>query len=482
LSRGARRPDPLARLVRRSDRRCILAAAWFVFVAALDLAALRAEDRVFEGATVEPGTVIASYDPGSGDLTVPVNVGGRVVETRELRDAPLPGPGDDVEVEVAVGQPAVIRLTGSSYSPIANAALQFGPLVVCLLLAAGRRRFVRAALQKAGADEPTFALTGVVRAAPLSRRRCQLDLYGLDAAEGDAPLVSVPVATSGEVPLDRPVALACKGVPRPYSLVVARVGDAVLWPSAPAIGARRRPGRPAGLVEPAPLPPADGRAVSIPRLLTRPPVLAAAAGLVLLLGTAGVVAWGAARDRERVATWERAEATVLGPGDASCTVDLRYDTGEATLDATATTGDCAPVASGPGHLVLVDPADPAHVSLLSSRYDPWTPFGWAALTAFVACWWGADGLHQHRRSLAAAAGPWRTVELRGTAAASSVAAPTDAPAVARGHLGGHDGGAGPIAVAGEISPGSTFLADARHDGRVQELHSRSRGRRAAPSW
>lgn len=480
MSQRAVRPEPLARLVRRSDRRCVLAAGWFVFVGVLHVATLRAEDRVFEGAIVAPAVVDEGYRPGSGDLTVPVVIGERAVETREVRDAPLPAPGDIVEVEVAAGQPGVVRLTGSSYSPITDAALQVGPLAVCGLLAVGRRRFAASALRRARGDEPTFAVVGVVRAGPFSRRRCVLDLYALDARPEAAPLVSVPLASVGEVPLGVPVTAGVKGVPRPYSLVVAKVGDAVLWPSAPAIGARRRPSRPAGLVEPSPLPgsPSPGR-IALPSLLRRPPVLAAGAALLFLAATAAVVSAGAARDQERVDGWNRVEATVLGPGEADCTVRVRYRVAGRAQEAAVTTGDCGPVATGPGHLVLVDPADPTRASLLASRYDPWSPLSWAALVTFAAVWWAVGEVRHHRRLGALADGPWRSALVGGAHRPSALTAPGDGGAP-RAYLSDPAGLAGVVAVAGDVSPGSTFLVvsthigDARPPALAREVHARAR--------
>jgi len=456
-----------------------VAAGWFVLVAFLNAAGQHTEDRIFEGATVVSATVDAGYRPGTGDLTVPVRIGERRVETRSVYDAPLPVPGETVLVEVAAGQPGVVRLTGSSYALPADLARQVGPLLVCGVLAAGRRRFARQAMARAAGEGPTFGLVGTIRPSPISRFRCQLDLYGLDAANGAPPVVSVPLAATAGLPLEVPLAVECKGVPRPYGLLVSRVGDTVLWPSAPATGAGRRPGRAAGqaLVPPAALPLATAPPpVAAPRLLTRRGVLVAIAALVALASVAVLGRIGVARDDDRRASWPQAPATVLGSSSDGCSVDVSYRAAGEERRAVVPVGDCSTIAEGPGHLVLVDPEDPDRALLLSALYDPWTPLGWAGFACFVALWWAGDELHRHRRIRAAMAGAWRRVVVAGDGDRTVLRAEGDPPGAARCYSSSAIAtwGREPVAVAGDVEPGGTFVS--RQPGSARAVEHRGRGR------
>jgi hypothetical protein len=119
--------------------------------------------------------------------------------------------------------------------------------------------------------------------------------------------------------------------------------------------------------------------------------------------------------------------------------------------------------------------------LLAGRYDPWTPLGWALFGTFAAGWWAAGAVHQHRRTAAAADGPWRSVVWAGGTGPGAVAGTEDPPGTARCYLDADDPPvAVAFAVAGDLSPGAVFVSDERRDGRAAERRARSRPARA--SW
>ena len=430
----------------------------------LELVAMVDEDRIFDGGTTDSATVDVAYDPGSGELSIPVHIDDRLVHTRPVTNAPLPGPGDEVTVEIAADQPGVVRLVGTSYPEHVDLLWAIGPMAVCALLAVGRRRFVGQARRRAEEVAPAFAVVGRLRGTRWSRRQCLLDLYSLDAAPGAPPLASVPLASTGGLPLEVPFPAECKGVPRPYGLVVARTGATVLWPSTPAVGGRSGPGR-AGEAHPvAPLSPAvPPSSVRIRSLRSRPGLWAAPVAVVFVVLVA-VMGWhGVTTDQERLDTWDHHPATVVDGSARDCQADVRFTVDGVEREAVVAVGSCNDVAEGDGFEVIVDPDDPEQVLLVGSLYDPWQALFFAGVGLVAGGWWTARTWHDHRRAVALAAGAWSAAVVERDTDAAVLRAPGDAPGSARSRtddVGRRTAAAHPVAlsVAGDVGPGGFFVA------------------------
>ena len=435
-------------------------------VLVVELAAMVEEQRLFDGATTVTATVDQAFTPEDGDLTVPVHVRERLVQTRPVHNVPMPGPGDEVAVEVAADQPGIVRLAGSSYPGEVDLLWGIAPMLVCGLLAVGRHRFAGRVLRRAEEASAAFAVVGRIRGAAWSDRRPVLDVYSLDAGPGTAPLASVPLATTGGLPLEESFPAECKGVPRPYGLVVARTGDTVLWPSTPAVGGRSGAPRDGDIAAVTPLPPADRPpTASLEPLSARAGTWVLPGALLLVLVVVAISWHGVATDHDRLDSWPHFPATVVDAIGRDSDVLVEVSDGDDPRVVEVSIEDPGELSEGPGYEVMVDPSDPDHVLLVTSLYDPSTPLLLVGSLAVVAAWWFARTWERHRQASIVAAGPWATAVVERLPDATVLRAPGDRPGTVRTEVAdvAPDGVFGPavaaaMSVAGDVGPGAFFVA------------------------
>jgi Protein of unknown function (DUF3592) len=300
-------------------------------------------------------------------------------------------------------------------------------------------------------------------------------------------VAAVPLATTGGLPLSVPVPVQCKGVPRPFGLVVARSGDAVLWPSSPAVGGRPSATRPAGVEQPAALPPAPApSSVEVRPLRERHGAWAGLVGLGFL-GLVAVVSWvSAERVDERLDTWPRAAASVVDGEVTDCSVQVAFETGGEEAggerrEMAVPVGDCRPLPEGDGYQVLVDPDDPDHVLLVEGRYDVATPVVWAGAVAVATLCWTWSTVRHRRRVLELVAGEWRLAAADPDDEGSALRASSDPVGTARcWSLASVATSGRTLVVAGPMEPGATFVTSQTGDRWVTEHTGRSRPRLDLP--
>ena len=239
---------------------------------------------------------------------------------------------------------------------------------------AGRQRHL-------AADESTaFSMLATIHHGRLSIVP-RLSLYALDSGVGDRPVCTVRLADIRvDGPKDACFPVDVKGIPRPTGLVVARCGDAVLWPRGRALVAarHRRPERVTA--------PAVHEARSVRQFLA----WLAVCGLCGLLVTATVtiVSLHGARVTERwVADGRRVVATIVGRNEQSVNVDVGDADGPGAARLMAAPVDY-PDDYDPGQKYpAVVREDGRLVRLLAEPYDALEPILWAAVPTAVVLWW-----------------------------------------------------------------------------------------------
>jgi hypothetical protein len=160
----------------------------------------------------------------------------------------IPGPGDTVLVQVSRTDPTQVRVVGDRYH-----STPWGwylPWALPGLLLLMRRRLWVRRTERAAADAVlTEPMRGVPAAPGWWSWRWRLHLYPLSAAEGTAPVATVPLIAEPSILGELAVDVA--GRPHRWRRAVARLHDSgeVLWPSGrcrltSGVGRRRRaPGR-----------------------------------------------------------------------------------------------------------------------------------------------------------------------------------------------------------------------------------------------
>lgn len=257
--------------------------------------------------------------------------------------------------------------------------------LIPVAVAAARRLFVRRVRRLLVRDAPSFAMLAHVTESRVGPQRL-VHLYPLDAPAGSRPLCTVAVLPWRHgVPRGRVLPVEVKGSPRPFGLVVVRIGERVLWPTGPARAAGRVT-RPARLAEPGP-PEVEGAEPPPVAGLLDPAALVlglvAALGFSLFVVGATLVGAHARAERLDSGTPVVVEAVSALPSDTALSV--RYTDADGTVrEATAapewpeayTTGRRYPA-------VLVGTGD-GRVELLAERYDLVEPVVWGALVPLVA--------------------------------------------------------------------------------------------------
>ena len=231
------------------------------------------------------------------------------------------------------------------------------------------------------ADESTaFSMLGTIHHSKLSIVP-RLSLYALDSVAGERPVCTVRLADIRvDGPGDSCFPVDVKGIPRPTGLVVARVGETVLWPRGRAlVGARhQRPARVAA--------PEIREAQNVRKFLTWLAVCGACG--LLVTATVALVSTRGARVTERwIADGKRAVATIVSRNERSVNVDVVVDDSTRPAVLMAAPVDY-PDDYDPGQKYpAVVRADGGRVRLLAEPYDAVEPILWAAIPTAVLLWW-----------------------------------------------------------------------------------------------
>ncbi|MGI8685175.1 MAG: hypothetical protein ACR2MO_08835 [Acidimicrobiales bacterium] len=331
----------------------------------------------------------------------------------------VPERGGTMRLIVQRDNPLAATAEGDAM-PLHTNLLVNGSVVLGAALPLLMRRFgVRRTERLVNAPTPTFSMVAVLAARNRRRFRCDLHLYALDALEGEPPLCSVPVLTTGGARIGAQVfPVEVKGSPRPLGRVVARSGAALLWPAARA-GRRAdqpRPSGPARAVEPLPAVPADGGRPLPSRLLPAMKgelaVLAGALGLVALVAV--LTQANAADARELSSSGTIVIGEVVRLAGADDVVVLRYEREGATRTARAPVDYASDYRKGVRYPVRVDnPSDPSRARLVAEPYDAVEPVVWAAVPAVVLTGVSWSRMRSWRRNRRVARdGPWSRAHAR----------------------------------------------------------------------
>jgi len=287
------------------------------------------------------------------------------------------------------------------------------PLLVWLR----RRWFLRRTRRLVGSAATSFAMIGAIAPPRRFGRRCELHLYPLDAPPGSPSVCAVPLLTTAGQPLvTHAFPVEVKGSPRPIGHVVARSGDAVLWPASRASAGGRlwRPQHHVGSEAQRADPPAEEfRVPPVTWSATRlGPYVSAVVGTVAILAiTIGVTAYHGADAARVMRTGQRVVAQAVA-AEETYALRVRYtdSTGEPVVGL-------APVDLPPDYTIgrrypsVVDPADPTRLRLLAEPYDGVEPLVWALMPLIVATFLlGRRVLAHWSVRRVARAGPWRPVD------------------------------------------------------------------------
>ena len=129
------------------------------------------------------------------------------------------------------------KLRGEPYPAIPLFALLFFfPLAFPVTLLILRWRLARRAERVASGNDDTFVVLATLRFRKRWRRAPQpeLALFPLDAGPDAKPLAVVPLLREPPRFIPARTPAEAKGQLRPYGVVVARIGDWIAWPAAPA--------------------------------------------------------------------------------------------------------------------------------------------------------------------------------------------------------------------------------------------------------
>ena len=332
--------------------------------------------------------VDASYD---GDLEVPLRYRNPITDQAVAvvvpvhRDELRPDPGTRTEVLVDRHDPDAVMVEGDR-EPLSWRLAEYAWLpLVPVAVAAARLLFLRRVRRLLARDAPSFAMLAHVTESRVGPQRL-VHLYPLDAPTGSRPLCTVAVLPRRHgVPRGRVLPVEVKGSPRPFGLVVVRIGERVLWPTGPARTAGRV-SRPARLAEPAPPAVQGAEAPPVAGLLDPAALvlgLVAALGFALFVVGATLVGAHARADRIDGGTPVVVEAVSALPFDT--VLRVRYtDAGGTVREATATPEWPEAYTTGRRYpAVLVGTGD-GRVELLAEGYDRVEPVVWGALVPLVA--------------------------------------------------------------------------------------------------
>ena len=378
-----------------------------------DLPASRPErvDRPDEVAA--DGRVLGETTGGALEVryTHPVT-GQEVIAEVYVWDGDLAGePGRTIRLVADRDDPLAATAAGDVMPWHTNGVVYLVWLAGAALPALTRRYGVWRSERLAGALSPGFAMAGVVTASPRRRFRCDLHLYPLDAPEHAPPVCTIAVLTTGGARLGGHVfPVEAKGFPRPLGRVVARTGEAVLWPVGRA--SRRavhpRPSGPVRAVSPlwaAERPSTTRRSGGVPAVGREVGVLGAC---LAALAIAVVVTSVNRADARAVATDGRpVVGEVVDHEETDTVVVLQYEKAGATGVTRAPADFAGEYRKGTRYPVHLDPDDPARARLDAEPYDAVEPIAWLALPAMAASGLVWSRWRSWRRNRAVAAeGPW----------------------------------------------------------------------------
>jgi hypothetical protein len=413
---GAGPPPAVRRYRERPLAWTLVLAAVFAVLFLGDLAQADREDAQRQRSVLVTGTV-ADYD-GGFDIGVtyrhPDSGEAYEVDTFVSPDvAPKPGASIDLLVSRADPGSAVVAADrfDTTEGLFAHAPLLGLPVLFWLV----RVRWVRRTRKLMASPAPSFAMLGSLRPPRRFGRRCELHLYSVDAEPGSTPVCVVPVLATGGVPVAAAAfPVEVKGVPRPLGHVVARAGDAVLWPGGRALlGTRSRLPSARTTVSPLARRPVRADALAMPSWWT----MARPEAVIFVLGVALLLFAGAA-----VTTNRRGVERLLAEGIPTVGEVVRHEgdddrlvmayrlPGEQERHAHLTVEWASDYPIGRRYAIRVDRYNGARARLVQDPYDTVEPLGWAAAPAVVAGglvlqrrrWWG-------RSRRAARAGVWHDV-------------------------------------------------------------------------
>ncbi|HET9442741.1 MAG TPA: hypothetical protein VFO65_05420 [Acidimicrobiales bacterium] len=359
------------------------------------------------------GTVARSY---RGGAYVPVSYYNPLTEQRVrtelyvLRVA-LPAAGRPVDLEVDRDDPGHVVLAGDRFTVAENLPFTVMWPAIPLAAMAARWRGARRS-RRVAASTTAFVMLGALAPAWRLGRSCRLHLFPLDAPPGAAPVCTVPVVTTGGLPVPSATfEVEVRGVPRVAGRVVARAGDVVLWPASRAVGSSRAT-RPVATEVPAavaldpvellapPRPP-------VPWTLLAPEAAAWSMTVLLLLGVTAATVRAAGVAERRAEDSVRTVARVLeaDPVGSHVVVELiDPETGRKRKAAAPVDWpEDHPV--GRRYPVLVAAGD--GVRLAREPYDAGEPVAWAAVPVVVAsCLLARRGLRVRASRRALRTGPY----------------------------------------------------------------------------
>ena len=355
-----------------------------------------------------------------------------------------------------------------------------------------RRYAVRRTERLVAAPAASFSMVGVLT--PHRRRtRCTLHLYPLDAPVGSPPVCSVPVLTTGQAriaPLLFPVEV--KGSPRPLGRVVARSGDALLWPASRA-GRRSDHPCPPGPARPiVPLEGAPAVRRTLPSLspgALRTEGAVAGVTLGLLAVVVAVTAYNGGKAGEVLAEGRLVLGEIVEHEGEDDVVVLKYSEGGAVRTTRASVDFASDYRKGLRYPVRLDPDDPARSRLPAEPYDAAEPIAWAVGPAVLGLGLLLNRWRDWRRNRATARqGPcWHAWVRGGGEADDLVVCDEGGTAVCGAVVPGNTYRAAtpiPVVVAGTVEPGNPiamWMADDRPLTVVQPATNGSSGR-AARQW
>jgi hypothetical protein len=337
-------------------------------------------------------TAAKDLQPGSHKLVLayrhPVTDEAVTATVVVVNNSLLPAPGGSMVIAADPENPdhIVVPGDGDEIPSVLIGTFIIGGVVAAAAIA--RWWSVRKIEHLVSSPHPSFAMVGALSTSGILRRRVALALYPVDAHAGRAPVCTVPVLTTGGLPIDGPCfPVEVRGRPVPGGAVVARSDDVVLWPL-------RRPATRGSLPRPtvvADAPPrlsstdrpAVVRAPSLWRVLNRP------RGFMLIPAAIAIVAVPAvvwSHQREAAAIYDHGlavRARVVAKIDSSH-VSVAYRRAESDVDTLAV----APArarhrAIGRLYPAHVDASDSGRIRLDADRYNATEPLAWVAVFVLV---------------------------------------------------------------------------------------------------
>jgi hypothetical protein len=270
------RPAALRRHLRRPLWWFLLALGVGAVWLASDVAGAHRTEHQREQWPAVTGSARGDLEPGRHTVHVSYRhpITGQVVTASVIvvKDSLVPRPGGPMRIAPDPANPDHVVVPGDG-NEVPSTVIGVAAIVGVAAIAALVRWLSFRHLERlVSRPSPGFAMLGALTVTGI-RDRVMLALYPLDAPAGARPVCTVPVLTTGGLPIDGPCfPVEVRGRPVPGGPVVARAAEVILWPLRRPIGAGSLP-RPEDQRGEAPLlaaasPPTGVRAPSLPRVLS----------------------------------------------------------------------------------------------------------------------------------------------------------------------------------------------------------------------